>query len=278
MVMCASAYIDNLYFPSTTVKGCCQNADLVESSLRHDWGLIIKDSSREVMACKGARDLSGVSPGWEVVTHLNILGHHISNDNGIRAAWNALKPRLWRAFFINCRGKDWKRLGLRRRCTLIGRAVGPVVAHAVGTWPPQKSFCDEMDALQRRMYGLAAALFPSDEESRKEFNGRVARTVRPMIGQGGWWSRLWMQRAVSWKDHLDRDFHRQCCYPDALLQSNFSWAAALQHEFDASSIEENRQYFVQGTRICTRTGTRNFRGKVHARWNEGTQHAYNMIS
>ena len=128
---------------------------------------------------------------------MNVLGHLIQDDNGIRAAWNSLNPKLWRAFYANCRCTNWKKLGQRRRCNLIFRVVDPIIAHGVGAWPPQHRISLDMNVLQRRMYGMAVGLYPEADESPKDFNTRVARTVRPLIESTGWWSKKWFQKATS---------------------------------------------------------------------------------
>ena len=215
---------------------------------------------------------------------MNVLGRLIQGDSGIRFAWNSLKPKLWRAFYANCRRKNWKKLGQRRGCNLIFRAVDPIIAHGVGAWPPRHGISLGMNVLS---VGMAWLLdYTLQQTSRSKTSTLGSLIVWSIIESAGWWSRIWFQMAISWAAHLDRDFKQRKTFFDSgvlarWIAVNFAWAALLQNTCDDTCIALHRIFFKTGPfseSSCSRTGSRAIRGKVHTRRCEGIVYARNMVS
>ena len=67
--------------------------------LATDWGLEIKNGSRDVIVCRGMTN--DAAEEWQRVRLFNCLGHKISHDCGVRSDWLSTKPMLWAVFYKN---------------------------------------------------------------------------------------------------------------------------------------------------------------------------------
>ena len=67
-------------------------------------GLNIKESSRGVLALKGA-DMAAIDPKWCPSPSLAVLGHNVARDAGIRSEWLGLRTKLrkilWKILVAN---------------------------------------------------------------------------------------------------------------------------------------------------------------------------------
>ena len=140
---------------------------------------------------------------------------------------------MWAAFYANVRARGWRKLGMQRRLSLLGRCVSPIAAHYLSIIPPQAAYAIKLDRLRKRM--VSAAMFNTRlvVESWVCFMRRSSREASRWIEDNSqWWSRKWLQRSLSWAAHLERDYARQKSHfvdgvhPD-LLSTQFSWAATL---------------------------------------------------
>ena len=85
---------------SRTSTGALAILQDVEECLAKQWSLSIKASSRALIVCKG--DVTNCDTAlWACDASLNVLGHHVQADAGIRAEWVRMKPMLWGVFWKN---------------------------------------------------------------------------------------------------------------------------------------------------------------------------------
>ena len=151
--------------------------------------------------------------------------------------------------------------------------------------PPQQGLGVKIDKLQRRMVSLAMNNTRLRTEEWVEFVRRSAgQSSRYIEKHSEWWSRLWLTRAISWDDHLARDWSQQKKFwvdnaPSTFLTTSFSGAAALYSWRAQAYMDSVRTFHLRtslGDRVDGRTGARAKRGKVHARWHEGIAYARRM--
>ena len=69
-----ASYTENIYAVSRYSSSACVNIELFSKHLKDIWGLDIKGSSKEVMACKGANEIETVGEGWIIKSSMAILG------------------------------------------------------------------------------------------------------------------------------------------------------------------------------------------------------------
>ena len=189
---------------------------------------------------------------------------------------------MWKAFYANVRGRNWRRLGMRRRLVLLSRSVRGIVQYCTGVWPPQHKYCEKLNVLQRKMVSMAMDNTRLSIESWVDYVRRSARTASSWIERHSlWWSREWLLRSVTWNDHLRRDLERQlaCNCSDVRSSTSYSWASILFSWHASEWLSAQRVYFNRsrsGGSLSSRTGTRSLHGFVHIRWHEGVEYAQRM--
>ena len=270
--LCAASYIDNLYFPSRFGSSAVTNAELVEARLKNEWGLCIKDGSKQVVLSRGQRDDDIIGDEWTVEDTSDILERLVSGDNSIRPSFTHVKARLWKSFYANIRVKHWRKLGVCRRLQLIDRAVKPHLLFHSAAWPPQRQVASEVDRLQRKMVATALGLYREPAEDIAAFKRRVGRECSRAIATK--WSELWYSSAISWHDHLLRDWDKQRKHfddgvPAELLSTNFAWSPALITTWGTEWVDAHRVYSNSGFKRVSRLFRRSCSGHVNMRWAEG---------
>ena len=199
--------------------------------------------------------------------------------------WSRLVQKAWASFHANVRAPSWRKLGKRRRLTLLDRCVTPVVRHYLAVIPPQHSYCEKLNRMQRRMVSAAIGNTRWRTEDWPGFVRRSAREASTWIENNTkWWSREWMHRSILWADHLVRDHAQQLLHFEHgvqadLLSTRWSWAAAL-YSYHANEWLSNRRVYRTRSRwlgtLYSMTGTRAIRGRVHIRYHDGVAHARRM--
>ena len=80
-------WVDNLYSFSTYLCNAVSILDILEGHLKRVWGLTYKDNSRATMVCRGSDAQPADPVRWPLRSSLNILGHIVQNDGGVRVDW-----------------------------------------------------------------------------------------------------------------------------------------------------------------------------------------------
>ena len=104
------SWIDNMYTFSNSVNVCVSMLEHIENHLASEWHLDIKGSSRAVMNCRGNFEPVADVAEWPWVLVMNVLGHHVQDDGGIRDDWNITEARMWGSFWANSGCKQCKNL------------------------------------------------------------------------------------------------------------------------------------------------------------------------
>ena len=84
---------------------------------------------------------------WPVRNTMNMLGHLIYNDWGIRDDWLHTEAKTWASFWANAGSKHAKQLRPAQKAMLIYRTVLACVLLKVSTWPWQKTIALELDSI-----------------------------------------------------------------------------------------------------------------------------------
>ena len=145
----------------------------IEAHLASEWELAIKESSRSIMNCKGNSEEVLNPSKWPSVSVMNVLGHHVQDDGGIRQDWQITEARMWGSFWANSGSSKCKKVQPAKRALLIYRTVFACVLWKISRWPFQKSIAEELDSTQCRMLVL---YFPVLEVSMK--------TLIRIVGEG----------------------------------------------------------------------------------------------
>ena len=80
----------------------------------------MKAGSASYMVARG-HDVSVLEPRDEIpmVSKVDVLGWHVSDDASFSTHWSLAKALAWRAFHGNVRSSGWKCLGVRRLLPLL---------------------------------------------------------------------------------------------------------------------------------------------------------------
>ena len=227
----------------------------VESHLSSRWGLKIKPSSREVLIPRESHKAEGWShDSWPVRSSMRVLGHIVSDDGSWRPCWEATRRALWQGFFACVRPRGGPRLSKKARVTLIQKTVAPRLDFRLPKWPAVKQLHSELDATQRRMYGLCIDIPRAPGESAECFHRRRGRVGASLAVAAGLWSERHKRRAKEWLSHLRR------------ARGSQAWAAKVLPFRDTNWIREQRARL--GPLLAGRTATRRASGHVHSRWEE----------
>ena len=169
---------------------------------------------------------------------------------------------MWGGFWGNAGSARAKLLPQKQRFALIDRAVRPHFEFQCAAWPAQKHYGDRLDALQRKMHGIALRIKKSPVESVQEFNGRRARAVRLHVRPH--WSFIWYNQCDKWAKHLER-------HPNL-------WPARLFAYRNALWLQTQRFLVGSASILAGRTGTRANPGPVQRRWQDGLSFARQCLA
>jgi hypothetical protein len=79
--LCASSWLENLYFREALASSATAMAHLVACFLRDEWQLAIKVGSREVMCASGGIVDNLVGEGWKTFSCMRVLGWEDFDDS-----------------------------------------------------------------------------------------------------------------------------------------------------------------------------------------------------
>ena len=271
-----------MFWLSSEPTGAVKVGEILEAHLSSRWSLTIKPSSKHILAPKGSSTVEAISTPWEAVSELKILGYWISNTGSIGIAWDKLRASIWKSYFRLARSLSWHSLGLHRKCTLISKCIAPLVQRASALWPPQHTIGCEMSTLQRKIYACAANLTGLPTDDAASYRRRIGKEMSKLGEKYGWWSYKWLETALSWEAHIQRDWAKQLPHwngEDVGLgqcATSWSWAPILRNWHDSSWLQQHVVITVRSVLFNTltrATGLRAQRGFVARRWEEGLDYA-----
>ena len=242
--------MDNLFVAGKSCAGVTRILDDAEQFLQSHWELVIKPSSRKVLAPAHSCETSTTdSMKWPVVTEMKVLGSWIQHDGGIDTCFDEALGKAWRAFFANCAGANVERIPLSHKMTLIQRSVVPILRFKWSRWPFTIWRAQQMDAMQRRMYTIIMRLRRAVGQTVQSFVRSRGRKAADLQRSQGAWSKSWAHAILSWASHLERD------------RNSATWAAILASIRSPQELAERRAAFASPF-------TRSVPGYIRRRWFE----------
>jgi len=199
---------------------------------------------------------------WPVKELLNVLGHFIQHDAGIRNDWDITESKMWGSFWANAGNKKCSHLQPTQKALLIYRTVFSTVLWKLSRWPFQKSIAEELDASQCQMLALVLPCVRAQVEDLDTYYRRRARQARNVASKCGMWSISWCDRLVSWHEHLKRAGAYQHPCTKLLKLHDSNWLM-FQRSLWVSE-RDSRNSVLAG-----RTGTRLNIGRPQVRWQDG---------
>jgi hypothetical protein len=240
----------------------CECLEDIESHLAVHWGLYFKPSSLSVLVCRGSIDMPINICKWPVHNTMNVLGHLIQNDGGIRDDWLHTEAKMWASFWANAGSKRAKQLRPAQKAMLIYRTVLACVLWKVSRWPWQKTIALELDSIQCRMLVFILPCVRSYTEDIDTFCRRQARQARNVANKCGLWSIVWARRVIAWNAHIRRGEMYAHPVPRLLDHHNSVWLMHQRGHFVSQRSFRNSVF-------AGRTGTRLNIGRPQVRWSDG---------
>ncbi len=217
------------------------------------------------MVCRGNSEIPSKPAIWPLVTFLNILGHYIMHDGGLREDWQLMRTHMWGAFWKNCAGAKASSLAPLLKIRLLYRSVLAKIEWKLSRWPFQKSIALELDALQSRMcsFLLPCEKLPTDDID--SYCRRRHRNANSLCNDVGLWSLVWCHRVVAWHDHIHRAVnYNHICRPLLNFQDSI-WLQFKRSEW----VSETLGHAQRNNSLAGRTGTRMNCGRPQTRWHDG---------
>ena len=219
------------------------------------------------MVCRGSDAQPADPVRWPLRSSLNILGHIVQNDGGIRVDWNSTKKALWRCFWKNCGSKACARIGAEGKAKLLQRSVVTNFLWKVSRWPFQKTIAIELDKVQCKMIAIIVPCPRAVEETLDHYCRRRLRQARNVSQHLGFWSSLWSQRVLNWEEHLQRGQRYAHICTRLLKLNSDTWLQQQRSVFVASNSASTRN--DRNSLFSGRTGTRLNIGRPQVRWQDG---------
>ena len=269
--MAVATWIDNIFTFANSATNALAMAYDCENHLVSKWGLRIKASSRAILVCKGG-DISNIGPEWKLDKILEVLGHRISYDAGIRTEWRHWRPILWKIFWSNAAHRSTNRLPFDLRALLLSRTVLSAITWLFGRWPLQKSVSAELDQLQSRFLGILSKCRRDAHESLESWFKKRQRVGRALAGKIGFWSDVWRKRVLDWEAHICRSDGRNHVHCKMRKWHDLDWLQDKRLQFVAA----NGVSWGRNTPLAGRLGTRKASGQPQPRWGEGVALAHEL--
>ena len=132
------------------------------------------------------------------VSHMRVLGHWLQNDGSIQLHFDEALQNAWNSFYANCAGVESSKLTLKTRLLMISRAVTPVLRFKWARWPFTTSRALQLDAVQRRMFGILLRLQRCPGQEIDAYVRRRGRCTADLQRQHGSWSAAWAKSVGGW--------------------------------------------------------------------------------
>ena len=222
------------------------------------------------MPCRmPSSDVSASSnPKWPTVEVLNVLGHHIQNDCGIRTDWHKTRNQMWASFWANLSHRVAYHIEPLSKALLLYRVVACLFLWKVSRWPFQISIAQELDSVQCQMIARIIPCVVQVNESLDHFCRRRLRQARNIASHAGLWSLSWAKRTIDWNEHILRGLEYQHFCAPLIEFHNFEWLQSQR------SIYSNSQNSI----FAGRTGSRLNIGRPQTRWATGIHNASTAIA
>ena len=197
---------------------------------------------------------------------MNVLGHYVQNDSGIRTDWNKTKLGLWKCFWSSCGSRAGRSFGAPLKVKLLQRSVLAFFQWKLSRWPFQKTIAIEIDALQCQMLAIIMQLPRSIHESIDQYCRRRRREARNLASECCFWSTLWARRVIKWDEHVQRGVRHKHVVARFLNFQDANWLQRRRSEWVSADTPE-----VHGRNSLTagQTGTRLNVGRPQVRWDVG---------
>ena len=155
----------------------------------------------------------------------------------------------------NCLSRRAKAMTAHSRCSLVSRAVWPILRFRCGRWPFSPTMAQAMDAWQQHLYALVLRIPKLSIEEPGEYNRRRYKLARSHCTKVGWWSREWSLLVREWNAHMER-------HPE-------HWGYPLLAYKDGPWLMARRLAASVGSALAGSTGTRAAVGHPCQRWHDG---------
>ena len=93
--MCAADYVDNLYSIGMNAKRAVEIQEQWAEDLRSRWGVLIKDTSRQLLLPAGSTDQSPNQDRWPTQREMDVLGHRIASNCSTAPCWERSRKLAW---------------------------------------------------------------------------------------------------------------------------------------------------------------------------------------
>ena len=178
-----------------------------------------------------------------------MLGHWLQDKGGINICFQSTIQSMWRAFYANCVGANAGKLPVKCRLASVSRAMDAVLRYKWTRWPFTCCRAQQLDAIQRHMYGVMLRLERKRDEPIDVYVRRRGKETAALQRLYGSWSRQWAFGVVGWSEHIERG--RNCT----------TWPAMLSKLRTPTELAERRA-------LTGRPSTRTCSGYVRRRWFE----------
>ena len=135
---------------------------------------------------------------------MNILGHILQNDGGIRSDWKFTRKMLWGSFWKNCGSTRLQKADPTSKTMLLQRTVVAGLVWKLSRWPFQQLIAVELDRVQCQMMAMILPCTRMPEEDIGVYCRRKLRLARNFCESAGFWSLLWCDRVDKWNQHIHR--------------------------------------------------------------------------
>ena len=249
-----ATFVDILIVPSETPQTAVKLQELVAEYLSRHWRLHIGADSRELIACKGWQDFSGIGPEWSIRTTMKTLGHTLAADCSIEPCFRETTSSMTKAFYGNVR-LGLKRCSQSRKIKFLKTCILPIACSRWARWPWQKSYAQRLDKIQRQFIAVLFDIKAMPDEDYSMFVLRRRAVTQTIARDMGPWSVEWARGVMNWSAHVKRNHDSGSWIPRLLAWHDSVWLV-LRRLLHSSPGE-------------SRTRTRSFRGKVECRWEDG---------
>ncbi len=122
--------------------------EAIQTFLGNFWQLTYKKGSTAVCACRGNPNPCPKPYIWPLQQTLNILGHLVGNDGGIKSDVKVTIRAMWRAFWGNAGSKHACKCAVSTSLGLVNRVARGVFEWKCSRLPFQKSAAVQLDQVQ----------------------------------------------------------------------------------------------------------------------------------
>ena len=120
------SWIDNLLAFSSTTAGAIGMLMECEDYLKSEWGLALKESSKEYMPVWGNDDSVWEDESWRKVTVFIALGHRVEHTGSINTCFKVSVDNAWKPFWGNIGKPSFQSFSLSIKLLRLETLVLPI--------------------------------------------------------------------------------------------------------------------------------------------------------